>query len=100
MRARWIAPALATAVLLAAPSAFADRVALLPSHGGPNPDARAALDGELARGLTALGHTVVAANAAASGVLDGVADTPEEYRRLGQVCPADQRRLNAGLGAH
>jgi hypothetical protein len=26
-------------------------------------------------------------------------DTPEEYRRLGRVCPADQRRLGRSLGA-
>jgi hypothetical protein len=25
-------------------------------------------------------------------------DTPEEYRRLGRVCPADQRRLSRSLG--
>jgi len=89
MRDRWIASALATAVLLAAPSAFADRIALLPSHGGANPDARTALDGVLARGLTALGHTVIPANAAASGVADGVADTPEEYRQVGVAAHAD-----------
>lgn len=89
MPARSIASALATAVLLAAPSAFADRVALLPSHGGANPDARVTLDGELARGLAALGHTVIPANAAASGVADGVADTPEEYRQVGVAARAD-----------
>ncbi len=89
MRVRWIAPAVTAAVLLAAPSAFADRIALLPSHGGANPDARVALDGELARGLAALGHTVVAGNAAASGVADGVADTPEEYRQVGVATRAD-----------
>jgi hypothetical protein len=89
MRAGSIASAFAMAVLLAAPSAFADRVALLPAHGGATPDARAALDGELARGLTALGHTVVPASAAAAGVLDGVADTPEEYRQVGLATKAD-----------
>ncbi len=89
MRARSIASALATAVLLAAPSAFADRVALLPSRGGPNPDARAVLDGELARGLAALGHTVIPTNPAASGVADGVADTPEEDRQVGVAARAD-----------
>src|SRR5512132_4128837 len=89
MRARWIAPAVTAAVLLAAPSAFADRVALLPSRGGANPDARTALDGELARGLAALGHTVIAGNPAASGVADGVADTPEEYRQVGVAAQAD-----------
>lgn len=89
MRSRWIAPALAAAVLLVAPSAFADRVALLPSRGGANPDARTALDAALARGLTALGHTVIPANAAASGVADGVADTPEEYRQIGVAAKAD-----------
>ena len=27
-------------------------------------------------------------------------DTPEEYRRLGRVCPADQRRLRGAFAAH
>jgi hypothetical protein len=89
MRVRSIAMALSAAVLLAAPSAFADRVALLPSHGGANADPRAALDSELGRALTALGHTVIPANAAAAGVLDGVADTPEEYRQVGSATHAD-----------
>ncbi len=29
-----------------------------------------------------------------------VIDSPEEYRRLGQVCPGDQRRIRFTFGAH
>lgn len=89
MHARWIASALAAATLLAAPSAWADKVALLPSRGGADPAARTALDSDLARGLTALGHTVIPAASAAVGVTDGVADTAEEYRAVGVATHAD-----------
>lgn len=79
----------AAACLLAAPSAWADKIALLPSRGGPDPAARAALDADLARGLAALGHTVINASPAATGVADGVADTAEEYRAVGAATRAD-----------
>jgi hypothetical protein len=84
-----MAPAFAGAWLLAAPSAWADKVALLPSQGGTDAAARSGLDSDLARGLTALGHTVISATPAAAGVTDGVADTPEEYRAVGAATRAD-----------
>lgn len=84
-----VALSFAAACLLAAPSAWADKIALLPSRGGPDPSARAALDGDLARGLAALGHTVISASPATAGVADGVADTAEEYRAVGAATRAD-----------
>src|SRR4051812_28818471 len=94
MRARFLASSLAIATLLAAPAAWADRVALLPSRGGgADPAARPALDADLARGLAALGHTLVppveVAQALVASVTDGVADTPDEYRALGAATRAD-----------
>lgn len=89
MPLRWITPALAAAMLLAAPSAWADKVALLPSRGGADPSFRSVLDTDLARGLTALGHTVIAASPSAAGVADAVADTLEEYRAVGAATHAD-----------
>jgi len=87
-----MAPALTAAMLLGSSSAWADRVALLPSQGGTDATARAALDGDMARGLTSLGHTVVpvdSAAVAAAGVVDGVADTPEEYRAVSAATRTD-----------
>jgi hypothetical protein len=89
MQVRWITPALAAAMLLAAPSAWADKIALLPSRGGADPSPRSVLDSDLARGLTALGHTVIAASPSAAGVTDAVADTLEEYRAVGAATHAD-----------
>ncbi|MFT3773834.1 MAG: hypothetical protein QM820_51345 [Minicystis sp.] len=81
------------AVLLAAPLAWADRIALLPSRGGADPAARAALDADLGRGLAALGHTLVpgpeVSAAITTNVTDGVADTQEEYRAVGAATRAD-----------
>ncbi len=37
---------------------------------------------------------------AARNAAHAMIDTPEEYRRLGRVCPGDQRRLRATFGAH
>jgi hypothetical protein len=81
--------AFAAACLLAAPAAWADTIALLPSRGGPDPAARTSLDGDLARGLAALEHTVINAAPAVVGVADGVADTAEEYRAVGAATRAD-----------
>lgn len=55
---------------------------------------------QLQEDLTAAVEPVLARLRAAREAGHDAIDTPEEYRRLGQVCPADQRRLNAGLGAH
>ncbi|APR83923.1 Hypothetical protein A7982_09272 [Minicystis rosea] len=81
------------AVLLAAPLAWADRIALLPSRGGADPAARVALDGDLGRSLAALGHTLVPAPEVSAAittyVTDGVADTTEEYRAVGAATHAD-----------
>jgi hypothetical protein len=80
-------------MLLAAPQAWADRIAVLPSRGGTDVGARTALDGDLAKGLAALGHTLVPAPevqaAITSRVTDGVADTQEEYRAVGDATHAD-----------
>jgi hypothetical protein len=88
-----MASALASTILLAAPAALADRIALLPSRGGTDPGARSALDGELAKGLSALGHTLVPAPEIATAikaqVSDGVADTKEEYAAVGAVTHAE-----------
>lgn len=93
MDPRPLASALALAVLLAAPAALADRVALLPARGAGDAAPRAALDADLAKSLAALGHTLVAgpevAAAVTSHVSDGVADTPEEYRAVGAATRAD-----------
>ncbi|MFO0756373.1 MAG: hypothetical protein U0359_07775 [Byssovorax sp.] len=96
LSARSKAPALAIAPLLAllfaSSSAWADRVALLPARGGMDDKARAALDGEISRSLTALGHTPVQVTPAmlkSAGVLDGVADTAEEYRAVGAAAKVD-----------
>lgn len=94
MHARWMALGLGMATLLAAPAAWADRVALLPSRGGgTDPAARPALDGDLAGALAKLGHTIVPAPelaaAAVTTVTDGVADTLEEYRAIGVATRAD-----------
>jgi hypothetical protein len=83
----------ALALFLAAPAAFADRVALLPSRGGTDPAARTALDADLQKALAALGHTLVPAPevtaAVTTHVTDGVADTQEEYRAVGAATRAD-----------
>jgi hypothetical protein len=92
LAARWMASSLALATALASSSAWADRVALLPSRGGLDERARTALDDQLGRALGSLGHTVVAASPAmlkSAGVLDGVADTAEEYRAVGATAKAD-----------
>jgi len=85
--------ACAAVTLLAASQAWADRIALLPSRGGADPAARTALDGDLAKGLAALGHTLVAGPevqaAIISHVTDGVADTQEEYKAVGAATHAD-----------
>jgi hypothetical protein len=88
-----MAAALPLAIFLAAPAAWADRIAVLPSRGGADPGARTVLDGDLARSLQALGHTLVPAPeisaAITAGVTDGVADTQEEYRAVGGATHAD-----------
>jgi hypothetical protein len=85
---RPFAASLAAALLLAAPAAWADRVALLPLRGA-DPAPRAAVE----KALAAMGHTLVpAAEVAAavkSKVTDGVADTQEEYRAVGAATRAD-----------
>ncbi|MBU8538934.1 hypothetical protein [Falsiroseomonas tokyonensis] len=50
--------------------------------------------------LTAAVEPVLARLRAAREAGHDAIDTPREYRRLGRVCPADQRRLNLRLGAH
>jgi hypothetical protein len=89
---RSLASAFAGVILLAAPAAWADRVALLPSRGGADPGARTTLDGELAKSLAALGHTLVPeaelSAAMRAQVSDGVADTQEEYRAVGAATHA------------
>ncbi len=86
------AAAVACAGLLFTQSALADRIALLPSRGG-DAGLRTAVDGDLAAGLRALGHTLVPAGelsaALAAKVTDGVADTQEEYRAVGAATRAD-----------
>jgi hypothetical protein len=93
MLSRTFASAIALAVLLAAPAAWADRIALLPSRGSADAAPRTALDGDLAKGLAALGHTIVPepelAAAVKAQVADGVADTQEEYRAVGAATHAD-----------
>lgn len=90
---RLSAPALGAALFFFAHAAYADRVALLPSRGGLDPNARAQLDADLAKGLAALGHTLVpaqdVANAVRAGAADGVADTVEEYRAIGGSTQSD-----------
>jgi hypothetical protein len=92
MRSKAPACALALALFLSTSHALADRVVLLPARGGFDPGARTSLDLELVTALQSLGHSVVPAaeTAAAMGpVLDGVADTPEEYRAVGVGTRAD-----------
>jgi hypothetical protein len=90
---RWIALTASCAVLLGTSAAFADRVALLPTRGGLDPGARTGLDGDLVKDLAALGHTVVpeaeVAAAVKAKVADGVADTQDEYRAVGDETRAD-----------
>lgn len=50
--------------------------------------------------LTAAVEPVLARLRATREAAHNAIDTPQEYRRLGRVCPADQRRLSARLGAH
>jgi hypothetical protein len=89
---RTIAIALGCGSMLASSPAWADRIAVLPSRG-VDAAARTQLDGELARGLAALGHTLVTAPdvaaAIAAHVPDGAADTLEEYRAVGSATRAD-----------
>jgi hypothetical protein len=86
---RPFAASLAAALLLAAPAAWADRVALLPLRGGADPAPR----GFVEKALAAMGHTLVpapeVAAAVKSKVVDGVADTQEEYRAVGAATRAD-----------
>lgn len=92
MRSKAPACALALALFLSTSHALADRVALLPVRGGFDPTARTSLDLELVTALQSLGHSVVPAAetaAAMAPVLDGVADTPEEYRAVGVGTRAD-----------
>lgn len=80
-----LAASLAAALLLAAPGAWADRVALLPVRG--------ALAAPVEKALAAMGHTLVPAAEVAAAVkakvVDGVADTQEEYRAVGAATRAD-----------
>jgi hypothetical protein len=50
--------------------------------------------------LTAAVEPVLARLRAAREAGHDAIDTPQEYRRLGRVCPADQRRLSGRLHAH
>jgi hypothetical protein len=88
-----MALAACSAVLLGAPAALADRIALLPTRGGLDPGARTGLDADLVKDLAALGHTVVpdaeVAAAVKAKVADGTADTQEEYRAVGDATRAD-----------
>lgn len=83
----------AAALLLGASPALADRVAVVPSRGGVDSAPREAIDRELARALTAAGHTLVPAPEIAAAmkaqVIDGAADTQEEYRGVGVATRAD-----------
>ncbi|MCC6555786.1 MAG: hypothetical protein IT372_22720 [Polyangiaceae bacterium] len=84
--------AAAIAALLAASNALADRVAVLPPRGGTDDGARLAAKAEILQGLTALGHTAVPdteIDEALKAAWDGVADTAEEYRAVGQATRAD-----------
>ncbi len=94
MRAFALAPglALALALALASGTALADRVAIVPTRGPTDAPVTNAIDVDLARGLVALGHTVVPEaelRAALGAVADGVADTAEEYRAVGARAKAD-----------
>lgn len=81
------------AVLLAASPAMADRVALVPSRGGADRAPREALDRDLEQVLTSAGHTLVpgaeVAAALKKHVIDGAADTQEEYRAVGVAARAE-----------
>lgn len=84
--------ALALALALVSRSALADRVALLPTRGPTDASVKGAVDIDLARGLAALGHTLVSeaeVTAALSAAADGVVDTPEEYKAVGARAKAD-----------
>ncbi|WP_168030370.1 hypothetical protein [Falsiroseomonas selenitidurans] len=61
------------------------------------PDAAAAAQA-LQEDLTAAVEPVLARLRAAREEAHAAIDSPEEYRRLGRVCPADQRVLSSRLG--
>lgn len=88
-----VAAGLGLAVALGASSAHAERVATLPSRGGLALDGRARLDRELALALTAAGHTLAEAKvvdaAVARVVTDGLADSPDEHRRVAVATKVD-----------
>jgi hypothetical protein len=63
------------------------------------PDAGAAAL-QLQEELTEAVEPVLARLRAAREAGHDAIDTPQEYRRLGRVCPADQRRLSQRLQAH
>lgn len=63
------------------------------------PDAGAAAL-QLQEDLTAAVEPVLARLREAREAGHDAIDTPQEYRRLGRVCPADQRRLSARLQSH
>jgi hypothetical protein len=85
--------ALALALMLVASPALADRVAPLPSRGGLGLEARARLDRALSLALGAEGHTLAEARdvdaAVARVVPDGLADAPDEHRRVAVATKAD-----------
>lgn len=62
-------------------------------HGATEAAAMATLQRELRRAV----EPALAAMRVERDAAHGAIDTPEEYRRLGQVCPADQRVLRAKL---
>jgi hypothetical protein len=89
---RAVAFALSSALLLSSSAALADRVALVPTRGPAEAPVKSTVDIDLARGLVALGHTIVPeaeVKAALGAVADGVADTPEEYKAVGTRAKAD-----------
>ncbi|EYF03625.1 hypothetical protein [Chondromyces apiculatus] len=89
---RWLPCSAATlATFLFAGAALADRVAVLPARGGTDDAARQTAQAEITRGLTALGHEVVAdteVTASLWAVLDGVPDSTDEYRTVGTATSA------------
>src|SRR5207247_2068692 len=74
------------------PSSGRPGPAVSPARGAADEPARAGLDANLARGLAGLKHSAIPqaeVAAALKSVVDGVADTPEEYRLVGAGTKAD-----------
>lgn len=92
MRLRAPALSLVPLLLLSAAPALADRVVVLPSQGSASPAARIALDLDVTRGAASLRHSVaseVETQAALVRIVDGTADTPEEYATVANILRAN-----------